>query len=333
MQLGNYHSDSYFTRSGVSQGSVLGPTQFLIMVNDLPSVISSAQCLMFADDLKLFLGINCTKDCEALQRDIDSVVAWGARNHLEFNTAKCKTITFTRSRAPRTYNYKISGVPLERVTQIRDLGVTLDSCLTFNTHIANICKQSYMSLGFVMRQSSLFQSKSTIIALYFSFVRSILEYNSIIWDPHEVKYSVMIERVQRKFYRFLYKKLYGYYPYLYPSLFVSGALGLDTLALRRKCAILLHYYLLFNNKIENSYILSHCSLLAPNQYTRLRSRPLFALPQVRTCTAQYAPTSQAIALLNSLITHYPQVDIFFTKFDLFLKFCLYFLSFNFTFKL
>ncbi|CAK1596412.1 unnamed protein product [Parnassius mnemosyne] len=51
--------------------------------------------------------------------------------------------------------------------------------------------------------------------------RSKLEYGAVIWNPYEEKYVLMIEKIQRKFARWIYKKQYGYYPYLYPSLFVS----------------------------------------------------------------------------------------------------------------
>lgn len=199
VQILGYRSDLYLTCSGVSQGSTLGPTQFLIMINDLPDVVESSQCLMFADDLKLFLGVDSIADCEALQRDIDNVVKWSAQNRLEFNTNKCKTITFTRSYSPIAYPYSVEGVPLERVTQIRDLGLVLDTELTFNAHISELCDRAFKSLGFVMRQTVRFNEKNTIVTLYNAFVRSKLEYNAVIWNPHESKYKLMVEKVQKNF--------------------------------------------------------------------------------------------------------------------------------------
>jgi hypothetical protein len=63
VEYAGYRSDPYFVRSGVSQGSNLGPLEFIIMVNDLPQVITDSGCLLFADDLKLFLPINNAADC------------------------------------------------------------------------------------------------------------------------------------------------------------------------------------------------------------------------------------------------------------------------------
>ncbi|KAL0822821.1 hypothetical protein ABMA28_004820 [Loxostege sticticalis] len=130
----------------------------------------------------------------------------------------------------------------------------------------------------------------------------------------------MIERVQRRFARYLYKKMYGYYPFLFPSLFVYGMVGLDTLELRRKCSLMVHYYLLANNQIDNPSALSRLCLSAPDQYRRLRARRLLAAPPARTLTARYAPTPHAIHLLNALVAREPDVDIFFMcilKYDLY----------------
>ncbi|KAI5631895.1 reverse transcriptase (RNA-dependent DNA polymerase) domain-containing protein [Phthorimaea operculella] len=268
VQLGNCRSHNYIARSGVSQGSTLGPTQFLIMVNDLPQVIKNAKCLMYADDLKLYMGIGCEADCEVLQKDVDALTEWSKHNLLDFNVAKCKIITFTRKQEPICYPYNISGTSLERVTQMRDLGLTLDVELTFNTHIVEMCKHASKTLGFVMRQTSRFRDRHTIVMLYYSFVRSALEYNCIIWSPHEKKYKLMIEQVQKKFARYLYKRLYGFYPFLYPSLFVGGMVGIHTLELRRGCALSLHYYLLLNGDIDNPDTLSRCNLYTPERACR-----------------------------------------------------------------
>ena len=74
--------------SGIPQGSVLGPTLFLIYINDLPEVVDSV-IKLFADDTKLYNRVNTVTDMEYLQKDLDNLVKWSADWQLRFNSSKC----------------------------------------------------------------------------------------------------------------------------------------------------------------------------------------------------------------------------------------------------
>lgn len=208
VDFNGWESDPYYTWSGVSQGSNLGPLQFLLMINDLPEVIRDGLCLLFADDLKLLLAVDNQVDCQHLQDDIDRVVEWSHLNRLYFNVSKCSVTSFTRVRRPFRYEYMVDVERMQRVTEVRDLGVYVTSELSFRTHITDICKKAYRNLGFVLRQTREFTNIAAVRALYDALVRTHLEHSAIIWAPHEAKYSVMLERVQNKFTRYLYKKLW-----------------------------------------------------------------------------------------------------------------------------
>jgi hypothetical protein len=55
---------------------VLGPLLLNIFINDLCEVINHSNCLLFADDLKVYRAINSPSDCLLLQSDIACVRAW-----------------------------------------------------------------------------------------------------------------------------------------------------------------------------------------------------------------------------------------------------------------
>ncbi|CAH2087235.1 unnamed protein product [Euphydryas editha] len=132
-------------------------------------------------------------------------------------------MSFSRARTPQHHPYLIEGEPLKRVTDVRDLGVRFTTDLNFREHITGICKKAYRNLGFVLRQSHDFTNIKALRVLYEAWVKSHLEYNSVIWAPSEIKYKKMVKLIHNKFIRFLYFKLYGVYPdypLLYPTLFV-----------------------------------------------------------------------------------------------------------------
>ena len=81
--------------SGVPQGSILGPTLFLLYVNDLPTVVNSTECLLFADDAKFYKRIKSFTDCLLLQADIDSLMQWCSDWKISINVGKCAFIKFT----------------------------------------------------------------------------------------------------------------------------------------------------------------------------------------------------------------------------------------------
>jgi hypothetical protein len=90
--------------SGVLQGSVLGPLLSNNFINDLCDVINHSDCLLFADDLKVYRSINSPSDCLLLQSDIDCVYAWCSANFMKPNSVKLELFLLLRKRTSQTTN-------------------------------------------------------------------------------------------------------------------------------------------------------------------------------------------------------------------------------------
>ena len=58
-----------------------------------------------------------------------------------------KTITFTLRKQTVQPDHVVHGVTLERVTVMRDLGVLLDSKLTFGPHVDGVVRCANRALG------------------------------------------------------------------------------------------------------------------------------------------------------------------------------------------
>ena len=68
---------SYITNVGVPQGSILGPTLFQVIINDLPDEVLS-RIGIYADDITPYSSLKVESD-GVLELDLHSVVEWGDR--------------------------------------------------------------------------------------------------------------------------------------------------------------------------------------------------------------------------------------------------------------
>lgn len=292
-------SGKFEPNSGVPQGSNLGPLLFLIFINDLPDVLTFSKSLLFADDQKMFLKINSYQDCLKLQSDINDLYNWSIVNNLPLNIQKCNILTFSRNKSPLLYDYCMGDISLRRVTTITDLGVTYDNTLNFKEHVDDIVTDSYRLLGFILRQSYNFNNINTLKKLYFSLVRPKLEYASTIWYPHLLGLIKEIEKVQNKFLRFLYFKEFDHYPDYtnIRSAYLRNRYEIQSLSIRRNIGLAQFGFKIWNNNINDSYLLSLLKLKVPEKVTRMSL--MFYIPTVSYTF--HSPLLIMLRLLNDII--------------------------------
>jgi len=120
-----------YPKSGVPQGSVLGPTLFVIFINDMPNVLQNC-CKLFADDAKVYDKIKTNGDTSSLQEDIDRLLQWSHTWNLPFNEEKCKSMRIGKT--TNTIRYYMNEHELETIEEEKDLGVIIDNKLNFHTH-------------------------------------------------------------------------------------------------------------------------------------------------------------------------------------------------------
>jgi len=187
--------------SGVPQGSVLGPTLFLLFINDLPDYVN-CKVKLFADDCILYRVIQNQVDSDKLQSDLNKAAFWEEHWYMKFNPDKCKTMHITRSRNPIINSYTLHTTELETVKTSKYLGVTLSEDLSWNTHIDQSVKKANSRLNFV-RRNLRSASEHTKTVAYQTLVRPLVEYASVVWDPHYVTQIKKLEMVQRSAARFV----------------------------------------------------------------------------------------------------------------------------------
>ena len=107
-------------KSGVPQGSVLGPLLFLIYINDIDDLVSS-NLLKFADDTKVFRIVSTPNDIDKLQYDLMNLCKWSDDWMMLFNADKCKVMHFGYNNTEA--DYKIYDKNLDVTKEERDLGI------------------------------------------------------------------------------------------------------------------------------------------------------------------------------------------------------------------
>lgn len=192
--------------SGVGQGYPIGATLFILFIADLPYYIKNALIHLFADDAKISMAINNSSDCELLQNDLNDIAKYFNIHHLKLNINKSKSITFFKNKSPVNFIYKLNGSPLEKVDQIKDLGVILERDLSFKSHIEHIITKAKSRLAWIRRYSKEFNDPWIIKKLYMTFVLPILEYASQIWCPNQSSQITKLESIQKQFLLFALRK-------------------------------------------------------------------------------------------------------------------------------
>ena len=282
--------------SGVPQGSILGPTLFLMYINDLPDTLRHTKCLLFADDAKIFKEIQCVNDCRLLQFDIDNMLLWCSNWRITINVKKCFFINFSLFKSRNIdFVYRINDTIIECVTSIKDLGVTFTYNLNFSAHISNVTKKSFQMFGFMKRVLKPINDTNVFLSLYHTLIRSRLEYCSFIWSPKGRTMCDKLERVQRKFVKFISFKCNLSTELSYHE--KCQYFKLQTLESRREMLDLRMLNKVLCNKVDCPDLLNQIGFRVPTRCTRCKD--LF-VSNHRLRVTQNSPISRSTSLANDV---------------------------------
>ena len=110
-------------KSGVPQGSILGPLLFLIYINNMISSITNYNLFLFADNAKCFRNVDSYSEQQLLQHDTNSLFDWSTEWKLYFNQDKCVHMVF---KPPHTiFHYYLHDIIINQVEVQRDLGLMI----------------------------------------------------------------------------------------------------------------------------------------------------------------------------------------------------------------
>ncbi|BHF84471.1 hypothetical protein SprV_0902762200 [Sparganum proliferum] len=176
--------------------SVLGPTLFLVYVNDCANELN-CDVAMFADDIKIWRTIRSEVDEARLQTNLDHLEQLSKDWPLPFNVNKYNFLRVSRTSSPNHTIYRLTGKPLQEVDAQKDLGVWITTSLKPSLQCSKVAK-SAMSIIYLVKRAFPSFDEDCFAKVFQTFVRPHLEFAIQAWRPWTAKDFGILEKVQRR---------------------------------------------------------------------------------------------------------------------------------------
>ena len=171
IRMNNVFSSDIDVTTGVPQGSVHGPLLFTLFVNDLPSAVAFGDCVMYADDLKIF-----SWNSVALHFDVKRVRNWCIDNSMQLNDSKCKLLD---------YNSFFIDVALcaglNNSSSQKDLWLMMSRDLKWDLHVETRCRKATQCFFLIKRCSPQTACLLCKLNAYRVYLVPLLTYASPVW--------------------------------------------------------------------------------------------------------------------------------------------------------
>ena len=181
---------------GVPQGSILGPTLFLLYINDLHNVSEMFTFILFAGDTNICCtGKDLKEICDTLSQELKRLDVWFKVNKLSLNVSKTNFIVFSNIRYDDC-SIQINDTSIERVYFTKFLGVYIDSKLSWEHQIKHIQNKIAKSIS-IMYKVKYLLTKSALYTLYCALILPYLNYCCEIWGNNyfsNIKNIVILQK-------------------------------------------------------------------------------------------------------------------------------------------
>ena len=199
VQFENCKSDLLKVKTGIPQGSILGPLFFSVLINDIVKSSSKLSFLMYADDTTIYFNL---EDFPALNREqeinkeLEKLNLWFKLNKLTLNVDKTKCIFFHKRRAVPSINLSMNNIPIDIVPHFNYLGIILDKHLSWKTHITMVTGKLSKISGILNRLKYIYPTH-ILLTIYKSLFVPHINYGSLVWGQNFNSISKLQKKVIR----------------------------------------------------------------------------------------------------------------------------------------
>ena len=296
VQFENCKSDLLKVKTGIPQGSILGPLFFSVLINDIVKSSRKLSFLMYADDTTIYFNL---EDFPALNREqeinkeLEKLNLWFKLNKLTLNVDKTKCMFFHKRRAVPSINLSMNNIPIDIVPHFNYLGIILDKHLSWKTHITMVTGKLSKINGILNRLKYIYPTH-ILLTIYKSLFVPHINYGSLVWGQN----FNSISKLQKKVIRTVTRS--NYIAHSEPLLKELNLLSVKDL-MDLKLIQFLHK--LYDNKLP-IYFNEYMPYLAARETKyNLRPHPL-PVPRVNHAFAESCLLYKLVKIKNELATYH-----------------------------
>ena len=193
-----FYSSNRTLNIGSPQGTCISPALFTIYTDDCRSDSDIVKIIKFADDTAILGLLNETRESFlTFMKEIERFVSWCASHSLQLNVSKTKDMIFDfRANEYEHRAIEISGESVERVSDYKYLGVTVNERLDWCVHAENVLSKVNQRMYFVRKLNSFGIDKVLVSLFYQAAVQSLFSFCVIAWGGNlACKLSGRFDRV------------------------------------------------------------------------------------------------------------------------------------------